>query len=138
MWSARRHGIGHKKSAKAKHKTVSRHPTGFTDESFRYNIRPRSRHPARWGVHTLHDGYAGSRNNTYKCNSLDLYSFTPLADLGSTAKVGNNIWGWAHTDDDGVTNKWTRRLGNRPENDDLHLGYQGPLEAGTDGALQVA
>ncbi|KAJ7842973.1 hypothetical protein B0H14DRAFT_2359273 [Mycena olivaceomarginata] len=52
------------------------------------------------------DGYAGTEaNNTYMCNNLDLYSFTPHGDLGSSAKVGNDIWGWAHTSD-GVTREF--------------------------------
>ncbi|KAJ6516969.1 hypothetical protein DFH09DRAFT_845630, partial [Mycena vulgaris] len=52
------------------------------------------------------DGYAGTKaNGTYMCNNLDLYSFTPHADMGSTAKVGNDIWGWAHTSD-GVTREF--------------------------------
>ncbi|KAJ7124480.1 hypothetical protein C8R44DRAFT_619950 [Mycena epipterygia] len=43
------------------------------------------------------DGHAGTAvNSTYMCNNLDLYSFTPHADMGSTAKVGNDIWGWSH------------------------------------------
>ncbi|KAJ7461135.1 hypothetical protein FB451DRAFT_1341285 [Mycena latifolia] len=52
------------------------------------------------------DGYAGTEaNNTYMCRNLDLYSFTPHADIGSTVKVGNDIWGWAHTSD-GVTREF--------------------------------
>ncbi|KAJ7645088.1 hypothetical protein DFH06DRAFT_1271122 [Mycena polygramma] len=51
------------------------------------------------------EGYAGKGNNTYACNNLDLYSFTPHGDIGSTAKVGNDIWGWAHTSD-GVTREF--------------------------------
>ncbi|KAJ6562615.1 hypothetical protein B0H19DRAFT_944475 [Mycena capillaripes] len=52
------------------------------------------------------NGYAGTGNNTYACNNLDLYSFTPHGDLGSTVKVGNDIWGWAHT-----SNGTTREFG---------------------------
>jgi hypothetical protein len=52
------------------------------------------------------DGYAGSEvNNTYSCNNLDLYSFTPHANMGSTDLIGNDIWGWAHTSD-GVTREF--------------------------------
>ncbi|KAJ6516983.1 hypothetical protein DFH09DRAFT_1195787 [Mycena vulgaris] len=52
------------------------------------------------------DGFAGTEtNSTYMCKNLDLYSFTPHADMGSTAKVGNDIWGWAHTSD-GVTREF--------------------------------
>ncbi|KAJ7162888.1 hypothetical protein C8R46DRAFT_1101767 [Mycena filopes] len=44
------------------------------------------------------DGYAGTKaNHTFMCRNLDLASFTPHADLGSSAQVGNDIWGWAHT-----------------------------------------
>jgi hypothetical protein len=53
------------------------------------------------------DGYAGTEvNNTYACRNLDLYSFTPHADMGSTDCVGNDVWGWAHTNDDGVTREF--------------------------------
>ncbi|KAJ7712987.1 hypothetical protein B0H16DRAFT_1341838 [Mycena metata] len=46
------------------------------------------------------DGYAGTKaNSTFMCRNLDLASFTPHRDLGSTAQVGNDIWGWAHTSD---------------------------------------
>ncbi|KAJ6584391.1 hypothetical protein B0H19DRAFT_1104905 [Mycena capillaripes] len=49
------------------------------------------------------DGYAGMEvNNTYSCNKLDLYSFTPHANLGSTDLIGNDIWGWAYTGSDGA------------------------------------
>ncbi|CAK5279131.1 unnamed protein product, partial [Mycena citricolor] len=52
-------------------------------------------------------GYAGTQeNNTYACRNLDLYSFTPHGDLGSDAKVGNDIWGWAHTDVHGATREF--------------------------------
>ncbi|KAJ7124474.1 hypothetical protein C8R44DRAFT_783557 [Mycena epipterygia] len=52
------------------------------------------------------DGHAGTEdNNTYMCNNLDLYSFTPHADMGSTAKVGNDLWGWSHTSE-GVTREF--------------------------------
>ncbi|KAJ7853999.1 hypothetical protein B0H13DRAFT_2081818 [Mycena leptocephala] len=51
------------------------------------------------------DGYAGKGNNTYQCKNLDLYSFTPHGNMGSTAKVGNDIWGWAHTSN-GVTREF--------------------------------
>ncbi|KAJ7089504.1 hypothetical protein C8R43DRAFT_1100449 [Mycena crocata] len=45
------------------------------------------------------DGYAGTdEGNTFACNNLDLYSFTPHAGLGSTAEFGNDIWGWTHTE----------------------------------------
>ncbi|KAK7063478.1 hypothetical protein R3P38DRAFT_2818700 [Favolaschia claudopus] len=48
-------------------------------------------------------GYAGTEEgNTYSCNNLDLYSFTPHADLGSKTKMGNDIWGWTHTEEDGT------------------------------------
>ncbi|KAK7013228.1 MYND-type domain-containing protein [Favolaschia claudopus] len=54
------------------------------------------------------DGYAAGPgpNNTYGCRNLDLYSFTPHGDLGSKVKVGNDIWGWAHTSSDGVTREF--------------------------------
>ncbi|KAJ7210131.1 hypothetical protein GGX14DRAFT_363806 [Mycena pura] len=43
------------------------------------------------------DGYAGTEEgNTFACNNLDLHSFTPHADLGSTTELGNDIWGWTH------------------------------------------
>jgi hypothetical protein len=51
------------------------------------------------------DGYAGKGNNTYQCRNLDLYSFTPHGNMGSTAQVGNDIWGWAHTSS-GVTREF--------------------------------
>ncbi|KAJ7511681.1 hypothetical protein B0H11DRAFT_1952599 [Mycena galericulata] len=58
------------------------------------------------GLHAIKDftpcvgGYAGTtENNTYSCNNLDLYSFTPHADLGSTTQFGNDIWGWTHSED---------------------------------------
>ncbi|KAF7341025.1 hypothetical protein MSAN_02088200 [Mycena sanguinolenta] len=44
-------------------------------------------------------GYAGvapGDGNTYACKNLDLYSFTPHAELGSGARFGNDIWGWTH------------------------------------------
>ncbi|KAJ6541524.1 hypothetical protein B0H19DRAFT_959067 [Mycena capillaripes] len=42
-------------------------------------------------------GYAGTEEgSTFSCNNLDLYSFTPHADLGSTTEFGNDIWGWTH------------------------------------------
>ncbi|KAJ7064325.1 hypothetical protein C8F01DRAFT_1130993 [Mycena amicta] len=45
------------------------------------------------------DGYAGTEEgNTFSCNNLDLYSFTPHADLGSKSEFGNDIWGWTHED----------------------------------------
>ncbi|KAF7329308.1 MYND-type domain-containing protein [Mycena kentingensis (nom. inval.)] len=48
------------------------------------------------------DGYANAAssnaNNTYMCNNVDLYAFIPHAELGSTAQVGNDIWGWEHVD----------------------------------------
>ncbi|KAJ7776767.1 hypothetical protein DFH07DRAFT_865635 [Mycena maculata] len=51
-------------------------------------------------------GYAGTAvNNTYSCNNLDLYSFTPHANLGSEDLIGNDVWGWAHTSD-GVTREF--------------------------------
>lgn len=44
-------------------------------------------------------GYAGTdESNTFACNNLDLYSFTPHADLGSKTEFGNDIWGWTHTE----------------------------------------
>ncbi|KAJ6584390.1 hypothetical protein B0H19DRAFT_1104904 [Mycena capillaripes] len=44
------------------------------------------------------DGYAGTEvNNTYSCHNLDLYSFTPHSNLGSTDLIGNDVWGWAYT-----------------------------------------
>ncbi|KAJ7366265.1 hypothetical protein DFH08DRAFT_833829 [Mycena albidolilacea] len=53
------------------------------------------------------DGYAGKEvNNTYACRNLDLYSFTPHADMGSTDRVGSDVWGWAHTSDGGVTREF--------------------------------
>ncbi|KAJ7119856.1 hypothetical protein C8R44DRAFT_624678 [Mycena epipterygia] len=53
------------------------------------------------------DGYAGTEvNNTYMCSKLDLYSFTPHADMGSTDLIGNDVWGWAHTSDDGLTREF--------------------------------
>ncbi|KAJ6457220.1 hypothetical protein C8R45DRAFT_844320 [Mycena sanguinolenta] len=45
------------------------------------------------------DGYAGTTpgdGNTYACRNLDLYSFTPHAELGSGTGFGNDIWGWTH------------------------------------------
>ncbi|KAJ7062259.1 hypothetical protein C8F01DRAFT_1137028, partial [Mycena amicta] len=52
-------------------------------------------------------GYAGTKeNSTFLCKNADLYSFTPHRELGSTAQVGNDIWGWAHTDDEGVTREF--------------------------------
>ncbi|KAJ7216183.1 hypothetical protein B0H12DRAFT_1032397 [Mycena haematopus] len=52
------------------------------------------------------DGYAGTEvNNTYACRNLDLYSFTPHADMGSTDLIGNDVWGWAYTSD-GVTREF--------------------------------
>ncbi|KAJ7290276.1 hypothetical protein C8J57DRAFT_1045529 [Mycena rebaudengoi] len=49
------------------------------------------------------DGYAGKvENNTYTCRNVDLYSYTPHRDLGSIDQIGNDIWGWTHTDDAGV------------------------------------
>ncbi|CAK5262549.1 unnamed protein product [Mycena citricolor] len=54
------------------------------------------------GMHALGfepcvDGYAGSEEgNTFACNNLDLYSFTPHAELGSATEFGNDIWGWTH------------------------------------------
>ncbi|KAJ7068994.1 hypothetical protein B0H15DRAFT_793898 [Mycena belliarum] len=43
-------------------------------------------------------GHAGTEpNNTYACRNLDLYSFTPHAEMGSTERVGNDVWGWAHS-----------------------------------------
>ncbi|KAJ7146546.1 hypothetical protein C8R44DRAFT_600217 [Mycena epipterygia] len=45
-------------------------------------------------------GYAGrEEGNIFRCNNLDMYSFTPHADLGSTTEFGNDIWGWSHTED---------------------------------------
>ncbi|KAF7299500.1 MYND-type domain-containing protein [Mycena indigotica] len=53
------------------------------------------------------DGYAGSqKNNTYMCKNADLHSFTPHRELGSTAQVGNDIWGWAYTDEEGKTREF--------------------------------
>ncbi|KAJ7045276.1 hypothetical protein C8F04DRAFT_1068307 [Mycena alexandri] len=44
-------------------------------------------------------GYAGTdEDNTYSCNNLDLYSFTPHAELGCKTNFGNDIWGWTHTE----------------------------------------
>ncbi|KAJ6554221.1 hypothetical protein B0H19DRAFT_948068 [Mycena capillaripes] len=52
------------------------------------------------------NGYAGTEvNNTYSCHNLDLYSFTPHANMGSTDLIGNDIWGWAYTSD-GVTREF--------------------------------
>jgi hypothetical protein len=43
------------------------------------------------------EGYAGTEvGSTFMCNNLDLYSFTPHADLGSKTEFGNDIWGWTH------------------------------------------
>ena len=43
------------------------------------------------------NGFSGKGvNNTYMCNNLDMYSFTPHSLLGSTERVGNDIWGWAY------------------------------------------
>ncbi|KAJ7157447.1 hypothetical protein C8R46DRAFT_909562 [Mycena filopes] len=43
-------------------------------------------------------GYAGTEeDNIYSCNNLDLYSFTPHAELGCKTNFGNDIWGWTHT-----------------------------------------
>ncbi|CAK5279130.1 unnamed protein product [Mycena citricolor] len=54
-------------------------------------------------------GYGGTQeNNTYACRNLDLYAFVPHGELGSAVKVGNDIWGWAHTDVQGAT---TREFG---------------------------
>lgn len=39
------------------------------------------------------DGRAGE----YECNNVDLLSFVPLAELGSTGN-GNDIWGWTDPD----------------------------------------
>ncbi|KAJ7820612.1 hypothetical protein B0H13DRAFT_2241869 [Mycena leptocephala] len=40
------------------------------------------------------EGYAGTEvGSTFMCNNLDLYSFTPHADLGSKTEFGNDIWG---------------------------------------------
>ncbi|KAJ7617840.1 hypothetical protein FB45DRAFT_981248 [Roridomyces roridus] len=42
-------------------------------------------------------GYAGTEeDHTFACNNLDLYSFTPHAQLGSTTEFGNDIWGWTY------------------------------------------
>ncbi|KAJ7718245.1 hypothetical protein B0H16DRAFT_1609493 [Mycena metata] len=52
-------------------------------------------------------GYAGTdADNTYSCNNLDLYSFTPHADLGSKTNFGNDIWGWTHAEEGGVTREF--------------------------------
>ncbi|KAJ7644685.1 hypothetical protein FB45DRAFT_1116363 [Roridomyces roridus] len=52
------------------------------------------------------DGFAGTDPNaTFMCNDLDLYTFMPHRALGSTAQVGSDIWGWAHTED-GVTREF--------------------------------
>ncbi|KAJ7683131.1 hypothetical protein B0H17DRAFT_942211 [Mycena rosella] len=51
-------------------------------------------------------GYAGiEEGNTFSCNNLDLYSFTPHAELGSTTEFGNDIWGWSYAEE-GVTREF--------------------------------
>ncbi|KZO92492.1 hypothetical protein CALVIDRAFT_546972 [Calocera viscosa TUFC12733] len=41
-------------------------------------------------------GALGDERSTYACNSIDLAYFLPHALLGSTERIGNDIWGWAH------------------------------------------
>ncbi|OSS50429.1 hypothetical protein B5807_04855 [Epicoccum nigrum] len=47
------------------------------------------------------DGFAaaipGDRNNTFKCNNIDLYHFLPHAQLGSVGQ-GSSSWGWTSED----------------------------------------
>ncbi|KAF7320627.1 MYND-type domain-containing protein [Mycena chlorophos] len=64
--------------------------------------------PAITTLTRCEDGYAASgfANSTFMCNNADLHSFTPHRELGSEAQVGNDIWGWAHTDAEGVTREF--------------------------------
>jgi choice-of-anchor B domain-containing protein len=41
----------------------------------------------------------GDRNNTFRCNNIDLYHFLSHADLGDELAEGSSSWGW--TSDDG-------------------------------------
>jgi choice-of-anchor B domain-containing protein len=39
-------------------------------------------------------GKAGSGNEAYACNNVDLHGFLSHEDLGSATKAGNDVWGW--------------------------------------------
>ncbi|KAL2266740.1 hypothetical protein VTJ83DRAFT_6092 [Remersonia thermophila] len=36
----------------------------------------------------------GLADGTYKCRNVDLHGFISHADLGSSVKLGNDVWGW--------------------------------------------
>ncbi|EPS43250.1 hypothetical protein H072_2760 [Dactylellina haptotyla CBS 200.50] len=50
------------------------------------------------GFTACKDGIAaavpGDKNNTFKCNNLDLYHFLPHTALGSKTGEGSSSWGW--------------------------------------------
>jgi len=45
------------------------------------------------------NGFSGNladERSTYMCNNIDLAYFLPHALMGSTERIGNDIWGWAY------------------------------------------
>ncbi|KAJ4410359.1 hypothetical protein N0V91_001843 [Didymella pomorum] len=59
-----------------------------------------SRYP-ELGYTACKDGFAaavpGDKNNTFKCNNVDLYHFLPHSQLGSVGQ-GSSSWGWTSED----------------------------------------